>query len=246
VLVLGIETSSPIGSVALVEDGRLLAEASHDTPNSHGERLLGLIEELFVRTGRERRDLDRIAVGRGPGAFTGLRIGLSLAQGIAQGLSIPAVGIGSLRALALGGSSTLPSVRVALLDARRGELFLACYRDNGEELVAPCTISRGALGTWLLERDAALDDRIDPERERIAVLGAVARGLTSAELDRSRLPPERFTFAVDPLTDYPSARAVASMACNSKSLGPATPDYLRDADAIKPALPPCPLDLPRP
>ncbi|MGC4069913.1 MAG: tRNA (adenosine(37)-N6)-threonylcarbamoyltransferase complex dimerization subunit type 1 TsaB [Polyangiaceae bacterium] len=188
-LVLGIETSSSVGSVALVEDGRLLSEASHDTPNSHGERLLGLIEESFARTRRSRRDLDRVAVGRGPGAFTGLRIGLSLAQGIANGLSIPAVGVGSLRAMALGCSPTSPSVRVALLDARRGELFLACYRDDGDELVAPCTIPRDGLGRWLLEFASRLDASGGIASPQIVVLGAVARELTSSELDRSALPP---------------------------------------------------------
>jgi tRNA threonylcarbamoyladenosine biosynthesis protein TsaB len=245
VLVLGIETSSRIGSVALVENGQVLAEASHDTPNSHGERLLGLIDELFASTGRHRRELNRIAVGRGPGAFTGLRIGLSLAQGIAQGLRIPAVGIGSLQAMAFGLHESPAVLRIALLDARRGEIFLACYRENGEEVVAPQTLRRELLETWLVELDRSFKTTT-LVAQSFAVLGAVARELTPGEFDRSQLPPNRFTFPVHAHTDHPSARAVALRACGEAGLGPATPEYLRDADAIKPNLPPCPLDLPRP
>ncbi|MGC4069912.1 MAG: hypothetical protein QM784_35690 [Polyangiaceae bacterium] len=61
-----------------------------------------------------------------------------------------------------------------------------------------------------------------------------------------RSPPSRFAFPADPHTDYPSARAVALCACSDDDLAPATPEYLRDADAIKPKLPPCPLEMPRP
>jgi tRNA threonylcarbamoyl adenosine modification protein YeaZ len=248
VLVLGIETSSRFGSVALVEDGRLLAQASHDTPNAHGERLLGLIDALFEEAGRSRRDLTRVAVGRGPGSFTGLRIGLSLAQGIAIGLGIEAVGLGSLEAMALGLTSSVKGLRYTVLDARREEIFWACYRDNGQCLLEPSTVSRRSFFDALESARIRLSD-VDGAATTSAgyLLGAVTDELLPEQVDREKLIALGLQIHRSTMTDFPSAIAVAVAACSSdRSFASATPEYLRDADAIKPNLPPCPLQSPRP
>ena len=90
--VLAVETSSPRGSVALLEGGRLLAEKSHEQPNSHAEQILPLIRELLAEAGFAPSSLDRIGTGIGPGSFTGLRVGIALAVGIGLGLDRPVVG----------------------------------------------------------------------------------------------------------------------------------------------------------
>lgn len=240
-LVLGIETSSPVGSVALVEDGRLLAQASHDTPNAHGEKLLGLIEGLFEGTGRRRQELSRVAVGRGPGSFTGLRIGLSIAQGIAIGLGIEAVGLGSLEAMALGLPPTSAALRCPVLDARRQELFWACYRDNGTCVVEPRTIPRnGLIDSLRAILPEAANGRLPLPTGSVVLLGAVTSDLRPEEFAPEQLSALGIAIYRSTKTDFPNAAAVALAACQARDFPPATPDYLRDADAIVPNLPPSP------
>ena len=97
--VLGIETSSRRGTVALVEDGQVVASLGHDVPNGHAERMLGLVDQALAEAGWAKASLDRIAVGVGPGSFTGIRVGIALAQGLALGLDYQASAqIGSVAA----------------------------------------------------------------------------------------------------------------------------------------------------
>src|SRR5687767_3343290 len=98
--ILGIESSSRRGSVALVENGVVLVSAAQERPNANAEALLPLIEQLLAEVGWSKNSLDRVGVGVGPGAFTGIRIGIALAQGIGLGLGRPVFGVGSLQAMA--------------------------------------------------------------------------------------------------------------------------------------------------
>jgi tRNA threonylcarbamoyladenosine biosynthesis protein TsaB len=236
VLVLALETSSRRGSVALLESGRLLAEAWHDEPNAHGERLLGLVDEVFFRAERRRIQLDRVAVGRGPGAFTGLRVGLAMAQGIASGLGLPAVGIGSLRAMAAAMPGSVRGNRWPILDARRGELFVACYDEGGAELLSPRAMPRHEIGQEL----RLLRETLNQPSPKDWLLGHAVSEVSElvAEL------PE-YAIHLSPETDWPGAAAVGQLASNPAELGAASPEYLRDADAVLPKLPPCPLNQPR-
>src|SRR5258706_8847589 len=85
---LGIETSSRRGSVALVENDRVVARAAHEKLNAHAEELARLLDEVIADSGWSRRSFDRVAVGMGPGSFTGVRVGVAFAEGIAVGLGI--------------------------------------------------------------------------------------------------------------------------------------------------------------
>ncbi|HEY5961596.1 MAG TPA: tRNA (adenosine(37)-N6)-threonylcarbamoyltransferase complex dimerization subunit type 1 TsaB [Polyangiaceae bacterium] len=234
-LVLALETSSQRGSVALVEDGRLMAHACHDEPNAHGERLLGLMERVLHVAGRSMRTIDRIAVGRGPGAFTGLRVGLALAQGIGAGLGIPAIGIGSLRAMAAAVPDQIDGDRWPIMDARRDEVFVACFRPDGTELLAPHSLPRSGA----LQSLRQLAESISPGTGTPRLLGAALDKFT--ELIAQGSP---FVAYRGEGSDWPGAIAVGRIACDPNELAPASPDYLRGADAILPKLPPCPLDLP--
>jgi tRNA threonylcarbamoyl adenosine modification protein YeaZ len=240
VLVLAIETSCRRGSVALVESGNVLASAWHDQANAHGERLLGLIDAVFRTAKLSPGDLERVAVGRGPGTFTGLRVGLALAQGIAAGLGIRAVGVGSLRAMAAAVPGEMPGNRWPILDARRGELFVACFGGNGRELISPRAVPRHLL----VEQMEGLSLELGGPPVDNWVLGSALTEVPGLMDDLSRSTASFLAYKND-ATDWPGAIAVGVLASSFDVDETATPDYLRDADAVIPALPPSPLRLPR-
>jgi tRNA threonylcarbamoyladenosine biosynthesis protein TsaB len=146
-IVLGFDTATPATAVGLmVSEGRVLE--GRDDPRAgerpgHSTRLLPLAHELLDQAQLGWGDIERIAVGVGPGTFTGLRIGVATARGLAQSLAVELVGVSSLQALAH------PVVdeekALAVIDARRGEAFAAAY-SAGEELVAPRVLSPERLG----------------------------------------------------------------------------------------------------
>lgn len=138
-IVLGIESSTPIASVALVSEQKLSGEITLNIGLTHSEQLLPLIDDLLQQTKISRADLGGIAVAGGPGSFTGLRIGMATAKGLAQGLAIPLVSVPTLLALAY-----LQMGRVGLvspmLNARRNEVYTALFRFDRQhkyELLEP-------------------------------------------------------------------------------------------------------------
>ncbi|HEY6562656.1 MAG TPA: tRNA (adenosine(37)-N6)-threonylcarbamoyltransferase complex dimerization subunit type 1 TsaB [Polyangiaceae bacterium] len=216
---LGIETSTRRGSVALIEGEALVAAAEHAEPNAHAEKLLPLIEQLMAEAGWARSSLERVAVGVGPGSFTGLRVGVALAQGIGLGLDIPVVGVGSLRSMARALPATDQRIRYPMLDARRNELFLAAYSPDGAELEAPRAVPRAELEAHL----ASLAGR-----GPYVVLGEVCAEFALSHRISS------------PDTDLPHALWAARIGA---ALPPDTsnePLYVRDAGAVRPELPPSP------
>lgn len=131
--ILALDTSTRSCSVALLADAEVLVETSLRLPDTHSAHLLSLVEHAMRLAGWRPAELDALGVCVGPGSFTGLRIGMATAKGIAGASGIPCVGVGSLEALA---ASLLPrDERICcLIDARRGELYAALYRAEGERL----------------------------------------------------------------------------------------------------------------
>jgi tRNA threonylcarbamoyladenosine biosynthesis protein TsaB len=129
---LAIETATEACSVALIHGQELIAR-SEIAPRRHTELVLPMADALLAEAGIDRHALDAIAVGRGPGAFTGVRLGVSLAQGMALGLDLPVITISSLAALALEAPAEDGAAILAVIDARMGEIYAASYRrdDNG-------------------------------------------------------------------------------------------------------------------
>ena len=203
--------------MALVEADQVVSLRLHHELNRHGERMLPLVEELLAEAGWPLQSLDRIGVGVGPGSFTGLRIGVALAQGIALGLNCPVVGVSSLQAMAFAApASDLPTA--AVVDARRSEYFVALFSSAGDELVGPRTVSQ-----------------VDAERALAELAGSPLRVVGSPAVTWSN------GFQSD-LTDFPSAVATARLAARlDPAQHPALPAYVRAADAVKPNLPPSPL-----
>ena len=217
-VVLGFDTATPSTAAAVLRpDGRAF-EARDDPARgerpAHASRLLGLIEEALAEAGAGWEDVGRIAVGVGPGGFTGLRIGVATARALAQARGLRVVAVGSLHALAAG----RPDV-AAVLDARRGEVFAAIWRKGRLEL-PPAALPPAALA------------------ERLRALGplpAVGDGAVrfSDELTAAG--------AAVPAAESPDHRISAAQVCRLGAEGdPAAPetllpDYRREPDAKPPA-----------
>lgn len=219
--VLALETSSRRGSAALWDSGRLVCNALHEEPNAHGERMLPLVQALVAEAQWPASSIDRLGVGVGPGSFTGLRVGIALGQGLALGLDRPLVGVVSLEAMAAAAPASQLGLRWALLDARRGEVFAAVYDEQCRQQLAPTALPAGSAFELLLQRFPG---------PRL-LLGEVDVGC-----------PDASCVFHSPTTDLPHADQVAQLAA-AKELdsAPAVPLYVRDADAIRPHLPPSPL-----
>ena len=131
---LAIETSTESCSVAVVR-GDLVIARSEFAPRRHAELLLPMCDDVLAEAGLARKSLDALAVGRGPGAFTGVRLAVSAAQGIALALGIPVVPVSSLAALALQAPDDDADV-LAAIDARMGEIYVGWFRREGDDVVA--------------------------------------------------------------------------------------------------------------
>lgn len=131
-LVLAADTSLPILSVALVSDGALIGAVAMEGRGSRNEKLLPAIDWLLAENQVDRHTIDLFAVTRGPGSFTGVRIGLATMQGLALVLGRPVCAMSTHEAIAHGYEG-----RVAVVDdAGRGELYVSVFH-NGSEVVAP-------------------------------------------------------------------------------------------------------------
>lgn len=128
-LVLGIETSTPQASVAIGSQEGVVASALAARGPNYVEFLLPAIDFCLAGAGLAYNDLEGVAVGRGPGHLTGLRVGVATAKALAQALSLPIVGMASLDLLAYELRYS-PKMICAILDARRGEVYYALYRTS--------------------------------------------------------------------------------------------------------------------
>ncbi|MGD8915322.1 MAG: tRNA (adenosine(37)-N6)-threonylcarbamoyltransferase complex dimerization subunit type 1 TsaB [Syntrophobacterales bacterium] len=129
--ILAIDTSTRVGSIALVEGPLLKAQNILDIRATHNQRLLPGIERILTDAGWSLDDLDGFAVSLGPGSFTGLRIGLSIVKGLAWATGKPLVGVPTLDGLAAN-VSFVPYMICPILDARKGEIYAALYRQGDE------------------------------------------------------------------------------------------------------------------
>jgi len=150
---LAIETATESCSAALQAGDRLLVR-SELAPRRHAELLLPMCEALIEEAGLRRSDLDALAVGCGPGAFTGVRLAISAAQGIALALDIPVIAVSSLATLAMQAPHNGAAI-LALIDARMGEVYAATFRRGDDGLVEATGVeSVGAADALMLAQDA--------------------------------------------------------------------------------------------
>ncbi|HDW3273274.1 TPA: tRNA (adenosine(37)-N6)-threonylcarbamoyltransferase complex dimerization subunit type 1 TsaB [Enterobacter asburiae] len=140
--ILAIDTATEACSVALLNNDAVTAHFE-ECPREHTQRILPLVKEILTRSDTSLTDLDALAFGRGPGSFTGVRIGIGIAQGLALGAELPMIGVSTLATMAQGAWRMTGATRVlAAIDARMGEVYWAEYtRDeqgvwHGEETEA--------------------------------------------------------------------------------------------------------------
>jgi len=145
-LLLSLETSSPVCSVALhrVADGSLIGQSELRLDKSHSTHLTVLIEQLLANTGHQLTNLAAVAVSDGPGSYTGLRIGAAAAKGLCFALDVPLLAVSTLRALAAqvaaGTARSESWLYCPMLDARRMEVYAALYTYDGQEVLAPAPL----------------------------------------------------------------------------------------------------------
>ena len=144
-LILCIETGTDICSVGIARDGELISLRESDEGRDHAKRVGVFVDELLRETGVQPDELDAVAVGMGPGSYTGLRIGVSFAKGLCYGLNIPLIAVGSLDALAevaiedneagiLDVKNWDEAVLCPMVDARRMEVYTRLFDTTGKAL----------------------------------------------------------------------------------------------------------------
>ncbi|MCA1831650.1 MAG: tRNA (adenosine(37)-N6)-threonylcarbamoyltransferase complex dimerization subunit type 1 TsaB [Actinomycetota bacterium] len=220
-LVLGIETSTNVSSVALGSEQGIVASTSLSRGKGHAEFLIPAVKFLCEESEVALSQLAGIAVGVGPGLFTGMRVGVATAKTIAQALGVPLVGIASLDLLAFEIRYT-PKLICACIDARRGEVFCAFYRQvpGGVQRVSDYV-------AWPPQRLAA---EIEARVEEVLFIG------NGALLYKERLPKLRTEYAAFSRA-FPQASALVELALprffreETDSLYELEPLYIRKADA---------------
>ena len=228
--VLALDTALHACSVAVIDNHRVLARRFERRARGHAEALLPMVEAVRADAGLEYRDLDLLAVTVGPGRFTGLRIGLAAARGLAMAAKLPLVGITTLEAIAAAvvaaGTAADRPIYVAI-DARGGELYGQAF--------APDVAPLGAPGR---PRLADVRHRLPP---RAIVVGSAAR-LIESHLTGPGAGPATghelgYRFRDQPAD--PDAAVVAHIAAKrgrpEDCAGPVGPLYLRDPDATLPS-----------
>lgn len=145
-MILAIDTCLGASSVAVLDGERVLATRGEPMTRGHQERIGVIAREAALEAGVAFADLDRIGVTVGPGSFTGLRVGLAFAKGLATALSIPCVGVNTLESLAFG----VPGFAAAVIDARMSQVYLQVFAD-GVSLMAPDALGLGEAAARLAE-----------------------------------------------------------------------------------------------
>jgi tRNA threonylcarbamoyladenosine biosynthesis protein TsaB len=149
---LTIDTTTKVTALGLGEDGQLIAEGFLHTTKTHSERLIPMLDQLLGAAAWKLQDLDFVGVVRGPGSFTGIRIGIASAQGLTEVLQLPLIGVLSLDTLAWAGYGRSEAI-VPILDARKNEWYTAGYFWDEVSLSPDCQVQPRAIEPkqWLEE-----------------------------------------------------------------------------------------------
>lgn len=209
-----IETAASMLSTAIVEDGRIICSLESEEPRSQAAMTAPFVKQMLDQAGLSARDCDAVCVSKGPGSYTGLRVGVSTAKGIAFGAGIPLIGIGTLDILVQQGITAAQTILapqgaregsfeyiVPLIDARRMEVYTAVYDGTGKRLteVAPRIIDSqsfaseiGPSATVLFIGDAADKCREPLSREGARFLQTFPKASAMAPLATAAYEKKQF------------------------------------------------------
>jgi tRNA threonylcarbamoyladenosine biosynthesis protein TsaB len=162
-VILNIETATQVCSVALTRGETLLSIRESDEPNTHSASTAVFVDQVMKESGLGFHELAAVAVSKGPGSYTGLRIGVSTAKGLCYALGIPLISIGTLEAMAVGLSGILypkgrdreeDTLLCPLIDARRMEVYRAIFDMNMNQVEATAAevVSQGSFSPWIADR----------------------------------------------------------------------------------------------
>ena len=222
-LILAFETSAKAASVALTQDGNLLGESYQNTGLTHSQTLMVMAEDLLKQCSKTVSDLDAVAVAEGPGSFTGVRIGVAAAKGLAWGAELPCYGVSTLEAMAVS-LGVYEGYVCPCMDARRNQVYNALFYVN-----------QGKLERLREDRAIALADlktELEQLNAPIYLVGDGSR-LThktlSAEIPNLILPPEhRLHQRAVGVAILADAKAAAGESGDGAAL---SPNYLRLSQA---------------
>lgn len=226
-VILNIETSTDVCSAALTAEGTVLCHAEDFTGRNHAAMLSGFVKKCLDHAADHEISLDAVAVSMGPGSYTGLRIGMSEAKGLAYALDVPMIGIPTLELLAVSAMFS-PDYQgepyfIPMIDARRMEVYTAAYNLSLEEEISPCAMILEADSfASLLERGEAVfcGNGSDKAREVI------------------KHPNARFIPGIVPLAS--EMTALAERAWHARKFidtAYAVPFYIKEFQALKPRRP---------
>ncbi len=222
--IINIETSTSVCSVALTSDGMVLKHCHNADGRNHATLLSGYIKECLDHACEHDMPIDAVAVSIGPGSYTGLRVGLSEAKGLAYALDIPLVGVDTLKLLAVGAmfhADLDPEALLApMIDARRMEVYTAVYDFALTPLLSPrpLILDQTSYGEYLADRTVYF----------------MGDGSDKA-VDVIQSPNARFIHGIEPLAaDMLALAEQAYMRRDFLDLAYSVPQYLKEFQATKP------------
>jgi len=218
--VLAIDTSNYVLGVAIVDQEKVIGEVITNLPKNHSVRVMPTIEQLMKECGIKPKELDRIVVAMGPGSYTGVRIGVTIAKTLAWSLQIPLVGVSSLEVLAANGRHFNGSIS-PIFDARRGQVYTGLYRYEEKRLTCVEEDKIILLADWLEEL-----------RKRETPVLFIGNDLVIHK-EQIETDLEQFAY-VAPYTDWnpkPSELAILGMEKAPVDVHTFVPNYIRLAEA---------------
>ena len=201
-IILAIDTASPICAACVFKAGKVLAELSQTIGTGHAERLMPMVHDVMAKADILYSDIGMIAVSIGPGSFTGVRTGLAAAKGFAQALDIPAIGISTLEAIAFEARQTNQSqpLRV-VIDAKRGEVHTQDFGADGSADGVPILLSledaKGGLGLRTLAGNGAT--LVDADGKSVLPHASTASIAIFAQIAALRGPNHTTSLTIMPL-----------------------------------------------
>ena len=149
-IIIGLDTTSQSGSVSLINDNKVLGECLFNVGPRHSENVVSSLEWLLDTLNTEKKDIDAVAVSVGPGSFTSVRVGVTIAKSLAYSMKVKIVGVSSLEVLAMNIPSTDKNI-CSIIDAKRDEVYTAVYKYSGNLLTVEREEKVEPLGVLLTD-----------------------------------------------------------------------------------------------